>query len=341
MKHLTVAFLLSFAFGLGIQQAQAEEAEVNIYSARHYPADEQLFDLFTKETGIRVNIIQGSAEELMERLRLEGDASPADILITVDAGNLWRAKEAGVFQPVHSAILEKEIPTHLRDPDNQWFAFAKRARIIVYDTTKVKETELSTYEDLANPKWKGHLLIRSSNNIYNQSLLASLIAKDGEAAAQKWAEGIVANMARAPEGGDIDQINAILAGEGDIAISNSYYFARMLNDNNQILKEKLSKLKVFFPNQSGDGTHINISGAGMAKYAPNPDNARKFLEFLISPEAQRIFADANYEYPVNDKVPLSPTLQSFGTFKQDALHVAELGKNNPLAVKIMDRAKWK
>jgi len=259
----------------------------------------------------------------------------------VDAGNLWRAKNADVFQPVKSAILETKIPSNLRDPDNKWFAFAKRARIIVYNSAKVDPSELSTYEDLANPKWKGRVLIRSSNNIYNQSLLASLIAVDGEKEAQEWAASIVKNMARPPAGGDIEQIMGIVSGEGDIAISNSYYFARLLNSNDSSLKEKLSQLKVFFPNQSGRGTHINISGAGMAKYAPHPENTKKFMEFLISPEAQRIFAEANYEYPVNAEATPSSTLESFGRFKEDNLHVSELGKNNPLAVKIMDKVGWR
>lgn len=321
--------------------SQAEEPEVNIYSARHYPSDDDLFALFTRKTGIKVNLIQGAAEELMERLRLEADASPADILITVDAGNLWRAKSKGVFQPLQSDILEKEIPANLRDPEKEWFAFAKRARVIVYDTKKIKPAELSTYEDLADPKWKGRLLIRSSNNIYNQSLLASLIAIDGTERATAWAKGIVANMARPPEGGDIEQILAILAGQGDLAVSNSYYFARLLNSEDASLRQKLSQLAVFFPNQENRGTHINISGAGMTKYAPHPENAKKFLEFLISPEAQAIFANENFEFPINRKVEPASVLKSWGSFKEDALHVAELGKNNPDAVKIMDQVGWR
>jgi iron(III) transport system substrate-binding protein len=314
--------------------------EVNIYSARHYPADEQLFARFTEETGIAVNQIKGTGAELMERIKLEGEQSPCDLFVTVDAGNLWRAQDEGIYQPVSSAELEQHIPANLREPSGLWFSFAKRARVVVYDTSKVKAEDLSTYEDLATDKWKGRILIRSSGNIYNQSLVASMIHNDGVEKAQAWCNGIVANMARAPKGGDTDQINALIAGEGDLAVSNTYYFARMLSGDDDALKQKLASYKIFFPNQGTRGTHVNVSGAGVAKYSPNKDNAIKFLEFMISPEAQAIFAGANFEYPVRDGAEQAAVIASWGDFKEDEINVVELGRNNAEAVMLMDRAGW-
>ena len=345
MSNFTRRSLMLSAAGLaGISALPLRRAsaagEVNIYSARHYPADEQLFALFTEQTGIAVNQIKGTGSELMERIKLEDEQSPCDLFVTVDAGNLWRAQDQGVYQPVSSAELEKHIPANLREPTGLWFSFAKRARVFVYDTTKVKAEELSTYEDLASEKWKKRILIRSSSNIYNQSLVASMIHNDGEEKAQAWCNGIVANMARDPEGGDTDQIKALIAGEGDIAVSNTYYFARMLSGDDDALKEKLASFKIFFPNQATRGTHVNVSGAGVAKYSPNKDNAIKFLEFMISPEAQAIFAGANFEYPVRDGAEQAAVIASWGDFKEDEINVVELGKNNAEAVKLMDRAGW-
>ena len=345
MSIVTRRSLLLSAAGLAgmsalpLRRASAA-GEVNIYSARHYPADEQLFALFTEQTGIAVNQIKGTGAELMERIKLEGQQSPCDLFVTVDAGNLWRAQDEGIYQPVSSAELEKHIPANLREPSGLWFSFAKRARVFVYDTTKVKAEELSTYEDLASDKWKKRVLIRSSGNIYNQSLVASMIHNDGVEKAQAWCNGIVANMARDPKGGDIDQIKALVAGEGDIAVSNTYYFARMLSGDDDELKQKLAKLKVFFPNQGDRGTHVNVSGAGVAANAPNKDNAVKFLEFLISPDAQAIFSGANFEYPVRDGAEQAAVIASWGKFKEDTINVVELGKNNAEAVMLMDRAGW-
>ena len=346
MSTLTRRSLLLSAAGfagasaLPLRRSRAADGEVNIYSARHYPADEQLFARFTEETGIAVNQIKGTGSELMERIKLEGEQSPCDLFVTVDAGNLWRAQDQGIYQPVSSPELEQHIPANLREPGGLWFSFAKRARVFVYDTAKVKAEDLSTYEDLASDKWKKRILIRSSNNIYNQSLVASIIHNDGAEAAQNWCNGIVANMARKPKGGDIDQINALVAGEGDIAVSNTYYFARMLSGDDDALKAKLEKCKVFFPNQGTRGTHVNVSGAGVAKYSPNKDNAIKFLEFMISPEAQAIFAGANFEYPVRDGAEQAKVIASWGDFKEDEINVVELGRNNAEAVMIMDRADW-
>jgi iron(III) transport system substrate-binding protein len=336
-------FLASTVLGFGLLlggNAFAEET-VNVYSARHYPSDEILFDMFTKQTGIAVKVINGNAEELMQRQQQEAENSPADVLITVDAGNLWRAQEMGLFQAVQSGILEKEIPENLRDPQGRWFAFSKRARVIIYDPAKVKPEELSTYQDLADPKWKGRVLVRSSSNIYNQSLVASMIETEGAQETEAWARGLVANFARKPEGGDIDQIKALTAGLGDVAISNSYYFARILSGKDAELKAKAQRLAIFFPNQQERGTHINISGAGVAAHAPNRANAVKFLEFLISPEAQKVFADANNEFPIRADVPAAPVVAAWGDFKADPVSVTALGKNNAEAVKLMDRVDWR
>jgi iron(III) transport system substrate-binding protein len=331
------------ALGLGMMTSgRASAAEtVNVYSARHYPSDQILFDLFTKETGIAVQAINGNAEELMQRQQQEGESSPADVLITVDAGNLWRAQEMGLFQGVKSDILEKEIPENLRDPEGRWFAFSKRARVIIYNPEKVKAEELSTYQDLADPKWKGRVLVRSSNNIYNQSLVSAMIESEGLEKTEAWARGLVANFARKPEGGDTDQIKALGAGIGDVALSNSYYFARLLKSDKPEEKALAEKLVIFFPNQQERGTHINISGAGVAAHAPNKAHAVKFLEFLVSPEAQKIFADANNEFPVRKDVPPTDVVAAWGDFKADPISATALGKNNAEAVKLMDRVEWR
>jgi iron(III) transport system substrate-binding protein len=336
-------FLAGTAAGFGLMLSRSASAAetVNVYSARHYPSDEILFDMFSKETGIAVQVINGNAEDLMQRQKQEGESSPADVLITVDAGNLWRAQEMGLFKGVRSDDLEREIPENLRDPQGRWFGFSKRARVIIYNPEKVKAEELSTYQDLADSKWKGRILVRSSNNIYNQSLVAAMIETDGLEKTEAWARGLVANFARKPEGGDIDQIMALTAGIGDIAISNSYYFARMLNSDKPDVKDKVEKLKIFFPNQQARGTHINISGAGVAAYAPNEANAVKFLEFLVSPEAQKVFADANNEFPVRKDVPPTAVVAAWGDFKADPISATALGKNNAEAVKLMDRVEWR
>ena len=339
-RQFAAASLAAMAMPM-VRRASAASGEVNVYSARHYPADETLYGLFTQETGIKINIIQGTAEELMERVKLEGESSPADIFVTVDAGNLWRAQQAGVFQPTKSALLAEKIPASFQEPEGHWFGFSTRARVVVYDKTKVKPEDLSTYEDLADPKWQGRILIRSSNNIYNQSLLASIIEHDGPEKAEAWAKGLVANFARKPEGGDTDQIKALIAGEGDIAISNTYYFARMLASKDEAVKKSLENLAVFFPNQQDRGTHVNVSGAGVAAHAPNRDNAVAYLEFMAKPAAQEIFSGANFEYPVVAGSKMSDIVAAWGDFKRDEINVSALGRNNPQAVMIMDRAGWR
>ncbi|MCS6968668.1 MAG: Fe(3+) ABC transporter substrate-binding protein [Cytophagales bacterium] len=328
------------------QQAQQQEQKtdslvVNVYTHRHYEADKELFAQFEKQTGIKVNVKTASADELQKLMEMEGDKCPADVLITVDAGRLVRAKEKGLLQPVHSQVLNANIPAHLRDPEGYWYALTQRARVIVYHKDKVKPSELSTYEALTSPKWKKRILVRSSDNIYNQSLLASIIAHKGEETALLWAKGIVANMARPPKGNDRDQIYAIANGEGDIALVNTYYLGQMLNSKEPTDTLAAKKIGIFFPNQQDRGTHINVSGAGVARYAPNKENAIKLLEFLTSDQAQQVFAQANQEYPVKTGVPLSSILASWGSFKADTLNIAQLGKLNATAVKIFDMAGWK
>jgi len=319
----------------------AAQGEINLYSSRHYDTDEALYTDFTRLTGIRINRRQAGEDELLQRMKAEGDKSPADVLITVDAGRLWRAQEMGLLQPVRSAVLEKAIPAHLREPAGHWFGFSKRARVLVVNTDKVREGEISRYEDLADPKWKGRVLIRSSTNVYNQSLAGAMLASLGEAATETWARAVVANFARAPKGGDTDQIKAVAAGEGDVALSNTYYVARLIASKKPEDMAVAAKLRVIFPNQSDRGTHINVSGAGVAAHAPNRDNAVKFLEYLASRQAQQYFAMGNFEFPVIDGVEIHPVIRPWQEFREDRLNVAVFGRNNADALRILDRAGWK
>ncbi len=314
---------------------------LNLYSARHYDSDKELYDKFTQETGIKINLIEGKDDELIERIKTEGNNSPADILITVDVGRLWRAQQDGVFQKVSNKELETVIPKYLRSPDGYWFGISKRARTIVYNKQKVKPAELSSYEELTDSRWKGRICSRSSGNIYNQSLVAFLITKDGKEKTKQWIQGFVTNFARPPEGNDIDQIKDVASGECDVAIVNHYYFARLLKSSDDKNKEVTKNVAVFFPNQKANGTHINISGVGMTINAPHKENALKFMEFLVKPEAQEIFANNNYEYPVIASLKPNPIVAGFGTFKESELDVAASGKNNEEAVKLMDEAGWK
>lgn len=314
---------------------------VNVYSHRHYDADKQLFKQFEEKTGIEVKVVKAKAGELMKRLETEGMNSPADVFITADAGNLHHVKEKGLLQPIDSAILEASVPSTLQDSDNQWFALTKRARVIVYAKDRVKPSELSTYEDLANPKWKGKIMVRSSSNVYNQSLLASMIAHHGEEKATQWAKDVVANMAKEPKGNDRYQVKAIANGVGDIALVNTYYVGKMVDNKDATQSEAVKKIGVFFPNQDDRGTHINISGAGVTKASKNKENAIKLLEFLVSPEAQAIFAQANFEYPVLKGVQVSDLVASWGEFKADELAIENLGINNKNAVKAFDKAGWR
>jgi iron(III) transport system substrate-binding protein len=318
-----------------------KEEVVNLYTDRHYDTDEELFKLFTEETGIKVNVVKGKSDELIEKLNREGEDTQADLLITADAGRLHRAKEKGLLQPVESKTLFSNIPANLRDKDNQWFGLTVRGRVIVYSKDRVNPEDLSTYEDLTNPKWKGKILVRSSSNIYNQSLLASFIAINEAEAAKNWAKGIVENMAREPKGNDRDQAKAIVAGIGDIAIMNTYYIGKMLNSSDPEEVKVANQVGVFFPNQDTTGTHINVSGIGLTKYAKNKTNAIKLMEFLSSEKAQKQFAEANYEYPANPLVEPSDLLKSWGEFKAQNINLSKLGEYNKKAMEIFNEVGWK
>jgi iron(III) transport system substrate-binding protein len=327
---------------LGCQSAsKSGEPEVNVYTHRHYEADQKLFEQFTAETGIKVNVVSASADELIQKLELEGASSPADLLITVDAGRLWRAQEKGLLQAVESEGLNQAIPSNFREPAGHWFGLTYRARVLAYSQDRVDPAELESYESLADPKWKGRLLARPSENIYNQSLLASIIAANGEEAAEQWAAAVLGNLARPPKGNDRDQIRAVAAGEGDVAIVNTYYLGLMLNDSNEEERKVAAGIRLFFPNQGDRGTHVNISGAGVTKHAPNREHAIKLLEFLAGEAAQTFLASSNYEYPVNPAAQQSELLQSWGSFQADTLNLALLGANNRQAVVIFDRVGWK
>lgn len=322
-----------------ILASAVQAAEVNVYSGRQEELIKPVLDRFTQETGIKVNLITGKPDELIGRMQTEGRNSPADVLISSDVGRLSRAKTAGVLQVVDSATLTGAIPAYLRDPEQQWFGLTLRARPILYVPAKVDPAQLSTLQDLADPKWKGKICIRSSDNIYNQSMVAALLAHLGEEKTQAWANGFVNNFAQPPKGGDRDQIKAAAAGVCDLAIANTYYLGGMLDDPKD--KAAAEKLKVFWPNQNDFGTHVNISGAGVAKFAPNKAEAIKLLEYMVKPEAQDWYAATNHEYPVVEGVKWSPLLESFGHFKADSLALAKLGELNAKAIEIMDKAGWK
>ena len=315
--------------------------EVNLYSARKEDLIKPLLDRFTSETGIAVNLVTGKADALLKRLESEGINSPADMLLTTDAGRLHRAKAAGVTQPIASANLQTAIPASYRDPENQWFGLSLRARPILYVKGKVNPEQLSTYGDLAHPRWKGRICIRSSDNIYNQSLVASLIAANGAEATEAWARGLVENLARPPRGGDRDQIKAAAAGQCDLAIANTYYLAGMLASKDAAQRAAAEKMGVFWPNQDGRGTHVNISGAAVTKSARNKDTAVRLLEYLASDAAQQWYADTNGEYPMRPGIPVSDILSARGDFKADTLSLGTLGDLNGEAVRLMDRVGWK
>jgi iron(III) transport system substrate-binding protein len=321
--------------------AIAQEKVLNLYSSRHYQTDEALYDNFTRKTGIKINRIEANEDALLERLKNEGARSPADVLVTVDAGRLWRAEQLGLFQPVKSAVLWERIPGELRHPEGLWFAFSVRARPIFYLKGAIDPSQIRDYEDLADPKWKGRICIRSSSNMYNLSLMSSMIANDGPARAEEWARGVVANFARSPKGGDTDQIKAVAAGECQLAVANTYYYVRLLKSSRPDERAVAEKVGVIFPNQANRGTHVNISGAGVLKHAPNREAAVKFLEYLAGDEAQAYFANGNNEYPAVGKVQGNRELASLGDFRKDSLNVSMLGRNQAAAQQIYDRAGWK
>lgn len=323
-------------------EPDADRSVINIYSARHYQSDEALYQAFTDATGIEVQRIEGKDDALIERILQEGAATPADILFTVDAGRLWRAEQAGVFQAVESPVLQQRIPAHLRHPEGKWFGFSSRARIIFYDKERIEPGAVSRYEDLADPRWEGEVCIRSGSNIYNLSLMASMIAAHGLEEAEAWARGVVANFARDPQGGDTDQIRAVAAGECGIALANSYYFARLMTSEDPADRAVVERVGWVFPNQDGRGTHVNISGAGIVANASNAAGALEFLEFLASPDAQTRFARGNNEYPVVAGAALdNPALERLGSFEADPIDARLYGVHQAEAQRALDRAGWK
>jgi len=336
MSRLIPALAALIALG-GAAEA---EGVLNVYSSRHYDTDDQLYAGFTEATGIEVNRIEAEADELIARLEAEGANSPADVFITVDAGRMWRAEEKGLLQPVESAVLEERIPEALQHPDNLWFGISTRARVIFYAKDRV-ENPPQTYADLADPAYKGQVCIRSGFNIYNLSLLASIIEHEGEEAARAWAEGLKANLAREPEGGDTDQLKAIVSGQCDIAVANTYYFARAISSQVDGLTGSTDGIGIVFPNQETTGTHVNVSAAAVAAHAPNRDNAVKFLEYLASDSAQEYFAGQNNEYPAVPGLATTEAVTALGTFRADDLNLAALGRNQAAAERIFTETGWK
>lgn len=340
LSMITVSSLAACTKAQSVENGKKEQV-VNIYSERNYDVDKKLFQMFTEETGIKVNVIEGKSDELLERLVREDKDTEADILMTADGGRLALAKDKSILQPITSKVALENIPSNLRDKDNEWLALTSRARVLVYSKDRVNPQQLSTYEDLTSDKWKGKILTRSSTANYNISLMASMISLSGEEKALDWAKGVVNNLAREPKGNDRDQAKAILAGEGDVAIMNTYYIGKMLTSSDGKEKEAAENVAVFFPNQETTGTHINISGMGITKYAKNKENAIKLIEYLTAEKAQKLYTEENFEYPANEKVEPSQLLKSWGTFKAQDLEISELGKYNKKAVELFNMANWK
>jgi iron(III) transport system substrate-binding protein len=343
MRTITRALVaMALSATLAAPALAADEPVLNLYSARHYQTDEALYDNFTKATGIKINRIEAGDEQLVERLKSEGAASPADVLLIVDAARLWQAQQMGLFLPVKSAALDERIPAKYRDPAGSWYGFSYRARVIVYNKSMVERADVATYESLADPRNKGRICTRSGSHPYNLSLIGSEIAHLGEAKAESWAKGVVANMARMPKGGDTDQIKAVAAGECGVGLTNTYYYARLMRSTLPADREIVAKTAVVFPDQASYGTHVNISGAGVMKNAPHKENAIKFLEYLASNDAQRYFADGNNEWPVVPTVAVAnPALDAMGKFKIDPLPISSYGKYTAEAQKIADRSGWR
>jgi iron(III) transport system substrate-binding protein len=319
----------------------AAAEELNIYTSRHYQSDERLYEAFTGRTGIQVNRIEGKGDALIARIASEGANSPADLFVTADAGLLWRADQAGLFQAVESEVLQGAIPDRLRHPEGRWFGFSTRARLIYYDKATIDPAQIQSYQDLADPKWRGKVCIRSSSNIYNQSLLGAIIAARGPEVAEAWAAGVVANFARDPQGGDTDQIRGVAAGQCALALANSYYYVRLMTSAKDQDRAVAQAVGWIFPDQGGRGSHVNVSGAGVLAHAPHRDAAVAFLEFLAGAQAQRHFAEANNEYPVVDGVAPASALASLGNFRADPVNVSAFGEHQAEAQRIFDRVGWK
>ena len=339
-RHLTIAAtLVAAAVAGGEAEPSTDPGVVNLYSSHHYDSHLALYARFTEDTGIRVNLLEGGGMELIERIATEAEFSPADLLVTVDVGRLWRAERRGVLQPVESPVLNTRVPARLRDPNGHWFGISKRARVIVYNKAAGLPEHINRYEDLADPALRGRVCMRSSSNVYNQSLLASLIEHNGDADALAWARGVVANFQRPPRGNDTAQLYDVAAGRCGVTIANSYYVARILASEKESDLAVADALAVKFPNQADRGTHVNVSGAGVARHAPHRDNAVRFLEFLTSDFAQQVFAAGNNEYPVVG--PATGPVAALGEFKEDLLPARVLGGNQVRAVKAFDQAGWK
>ena len=336
---ITLSTLISCSTENASENAAA--GELNLYSSRHYDTDIALYENFTEATGIKINLIEASADELIERIKSEGEASPADLLITVDAGRLWRAEQAGIFQPIDSPILTERLPENMRHPDGLWMGLSKRARVIVYNAEAGLPEPLSDYSDLADPVHRGKVCIRSSSNIYNISLMAAMVSRMGEAAAEEWAAGVVANFARTPQSNDTGQIRAVASGECQIGVANTYYLARLAASDDPADQAVSSAVEIVFPGQEGNGTHVNISGAGLVSTSPNPKNAIKFLEYLTSEPAQLLFANGNNEYPAVPGIAATSAVVGLGEFSEDRLNASELGVNQAAAIMVFDRAGWK
>jgi iron(III) transport system substrate-binding protein len=336
----TALVVVGVSIGADVRAQQAGGV-LNLYSARHYQTDEALYNNFTKLTGIKINRIELGDEQLLQRLRSEGANSPADVVLLVDAARLWSAQSTGLFQPTQSKVLEERIPAHLRASDNTWFGFSTRARVIVYNRDTVKREDVDTYEELAEAKNKGKVCTRSGSHPYMLSLLGSIVERSGEPAAEAWAKGMVANMARPPKGGDTDQIKGVASGECGVALTNSYYWVRLLRSQDAKDRDVVKNVGFVWPNQATSGTHVNVSGGAVAKNAPNRANAVAFLEYLSSPEAQNYFANGNNEWPtVKGVAAANPVLESLGKFKADELPISSIGKSIAPAQKILDRAGY-
>jgi iron(III) transport system substrate-binding protein len=340
MKRIALILACIFVFGFALNAAASERA-VNIYSARHYETDKALYALFEEQSGIKVNVISGNAPELIERIKREGAATQADLFITVDGGVLHTAKEAGILQPITSEIALANIPATLRDTDNLWIGLTTRARVIVYSRDRVKPEQLSTYEDLADLKWKGKVVVRPSSSLYDQSLIASLIMLDGEKQTLEWVKGLVANFARPPKGNDRGQAKDIVAGLADVTLMNTYYIGQMLHSQDPEERKVAEQVGLFFPNQQSTGTHINVSGLALTRHAGNKENAVRFIEFLTSIPAQEQLSAGNYEFPANPGAKKHPLLESWGDFRVQALDFSVLGTNNAKAIQLVTQGGWK
>jgi iron(III) transport system substrate-binding protein len=333
---------LAFAAVAAVTSFFSAHADVlNIYAHRHYTGDQAINRLFTEKTGIKVNVVNADADQLIERLKTEGANSPADVLVTVDAGRLQRAKAEGLLQPVDSEILKNSSPAGLRDAEGFWYPYTLRARVILAAKDRVKAGEIKTYEDLAKPEWRGRLLARSSSSSYNHSLLASVVTAKGKDEAAKWAKSVVSNFARPPQGGDRDQIKAVASGLADVCISNTYYLGLLLNSKDEADRKAGESVTVIFPNQDDRGAHCNISGVGVTKHSKNAAQAKAYIEFLVSPEVQKMIANSTYEHPINGDITLSSTHQSWGKFKIDTETFPKMSESQPEATRIFDQAGWK